>query len=225
MAIIDLPQATNCERLAHNVNKDYRTIAGSSNDVFITPATFRAGINAENEAPIYACRAWCVFDGTTTSSSISGTYTRVVGTTETVMVATGHGYITGNVANVDFTSGGASDNSYIVTVTDEDTFIVNTVSTSSILTSAFTLRRALKLAGGNVGSISFATAGTFYINFSTELPSEYYTWSYSGSRPSGVSIGVQDYDIPPTKYSLYIQSVNIAELAGAHERCNLAVFA
>ena len=56
-----------------------QTLLGSVNTAVLTPATLRAGINAENAAPIYACRAWCRFDGTTTSSSLTAAYTRASG--------------------------------------------------------------------------------------------------------------------------------------------------
>jgi len=165
--------------LVANTERPYATsaesIAGSSTTAVLTPATLRAGINAETAAPIYACRAWCNFDGTTVSSSITGTYTRVVGTTETICVATAHGMITGNAIYVDFTSGGGSDNTYIITVTDADTFKVNTVSTSSILSSAFTLPRCPRLGSGNISCISRNAAGDYSVNFSTAMPDAYYT--------------------------------------------------
>jgi hypothetical protein len=159
-----------------------QSAAGSSNDVFITPATLRAGLNAENAPPIYACRAWVAFNGTTTSSALTGTYTRVVGTTQTVCVATAHGFITGNIAYVDFTSGGASDNSYLVTVINEDSFTVNTVSTSSILTSAFTLPRCPVLGAGNVSNISRVSSGLYYVNFMSLMPSRFYSAVVGGQK-------------------------------------------
>lgn len=211
--------------ITNNIATTAQSLLASSNSALMTPIQVREAFNSNNAAPVYACRAWCVIDGTTTTSSINGTYTRAASTTLTVCIATAHGYISGNVANIDFTSGGASDNSYIVTVVDLDTFTVNTVSTSSILVSNLTLRRSALLAGGNVGSVSYVTTGTFYINFSVAMPSANYAWTYTGSRPSGVSIPFQDYDTPPTEYALYLQSVNISEANGAHERMNLAVFA
>jgi hypothetical protein len=182
-----------------------QSLVGSSNDVFITPATLRAGLNAENAAPVYACRAWVNFDGATTTSSLTGTYTRVVGTTTTVMVATAHGYITGNVANVDFTSGGASDNSYVVTVTDSDTFTVQTVSTSSVLTSAFTLRRCPIAGGGNVNSVSYLTAGTYLINFAVAMPGNYSMSALCHGTSYGLIIG--DNVIYPTP-SVYYNAIS-----------------
>jgi hypothetical protein len=183
-----------------------QTLLGSVNTAVLTPATLRAGINAENAPPIYACRAWVHFDGTTTSSSLTGTYTRVVGTTQTVCVATAHGMITGNVQYIDFTSGGASDNSYIVTVTDADTFTVNTVSTSSILTSNLSLHRSPVQAGGNIGVVSYntATAGTYFVNFQVAMPTQYYAAIPTAETTNNAVIASVVNDVPPTVYALKI---------------------
>jgi len=44
--------------------------AGTSNTVAITPLRMREGFNASGAAPVYACRAWVNFDGTTTPPTI-----------------------------------------------------------------------------------------------------------------------------------------------------------
>lgn len=47
--------------------------AGTNNTNFITPLRMREGFNASGSAPVYACRAWVNFDGTTaTPSTIRG---------------------------------------------------------------------------------------------------------------------------------------------------------
>jgi hypothetical protein len=153
-----------------------QSLLATSNTTLMSPLQVREAFNASNDAPVYACRAWCTFDGSTVSSSLSGTYTRVVGTTLTVCVATAHGMITGNVQYIDFVTGGASDNSYIVTVTDADTFTVNTVSTSSILTSTLSLKRCPILSSGNIANATRLTTGTYYINFTTGMPTQYYSY-------------------------------------------------
>lgn len=186
--------------------------AGSSNTAILTPATFRAGINAENEAPIYACRAWVNFDGTSVSSSLSGTYTRAVGTTLTVCVATAHGMITGNVQYIDFVTGGGSDNSYIVTVTDEDTFTVSTVSTSSILSSTLSLKRCPIRASGNISNVSRSTTGTYFINFTKAMPSAFYgiSGSCGGLVGSPRIVNQNITGAVPNEYSCKIESVDTA---------------
>jgi hypothetical protein len=44
--------------------------AGTANDVAITPLRLREGLNASGSAPIYACRAWVNFNGTTSPPTI-----------------------------------------------------------------------------------------------------------------------------------------------------------
>lgn len=164
--------------LIANTERPYATsaesAAGSSTTAVITPSTLRAGINAENEAPIYACRAWANFDGTTVSSSITGTYTRASGSTTVVVTATSHGCITGNYQYLDFTSGTASDNSYLVTVVDENTF--NVTGTGTAATSGnVTIKRIVINASGNINNISYNAVGDYLVNFAVSLPDAYYS--------------------------------------------------
>jgi hypothetical protein len=44
--------------------------AGTNNTNFITPLRMREGFNASGSAPVYACRAWVNFDGTTSPPTI-----------------------------------------------------------------------------------------------------------------------------------------------------------
>jgi hypothetical protein len=46
--------------------------AGTNNTNFITPLRMREGFNASGSAPVYACRAWVNFDGTTGPGTIRG---------------------------------------------------------------------------------------------------------------------------------------------------------
>jgi hypothetical protein len=168
-------------------------VAGTSNSYLMTPLKTREAFNCTGTAPVYACRAWVAFNNTTTSSALSGTYTRTVGTTTTVIVATAHGYITGNVAYVNFTTGGASSNTYTVTVTDADHFTVQTVSTSSVLTSNLTLPRCPILGGGNVNNVSYVSSSITYINFAVAMPTDYYmsfgsAYKYDGNIDNNMSM-------------------------------------
>jgi hypothetical protein len=152
-----------------------QSLLATSNTTLMSPLQVREAFNASNDAPVYACRAWGIFDGTTTSSSLSGTYTRIVGTTQTVCVATAHGLISGNIQYIDFVTGGASDNTYIVSVVDADTFTVNTVSTSSILSSTISIKRCPILGGGNVSTVTRSAIGQYFVNFRVAMPSRYYS--------------------------------------------------
>jgi hypothetical protein len=209
-----------------NIATTAESVLGTSNSALMTPLQVREAFSANNDAPVYACRAWVYFDGATTASSISGTYTRTVGTTQTVCVATAHGFITGNVAYVDFTSGGASDNTYIITVVDSNTFTVNTVSTSSVLTSNFTLPRAQIFGSGNVGNVSKipASVASYLINFSTKMPSAYYaTPGMAEATGSGSFIWRTDA-FTATEYVVKIATTSQA--GNAYEtKCSVAVFA
>jgi hypothetical protein len=44
--------------------------AGTNNTNFITPLRMREGFNASGSAPVYACRAWVNFNGTTSPGTI-----------------------------------------------------------------------------------------------------------------------------------------------------------
>ena len=44
--------------------------AGTLDDVLITPAGLRSGLNAAGSAPVFACRAWVNFDGSTATPTI-----------------------------------------------------------------------------------------------------------------------------------------------------------
>lgn len=43
-----------------------QALAGTSNDVALTPSTLRAAFAAQNDPPVFACRAWVNFNGTGT---------------------------------------------------------------------------------------------------------------------------------------------------------------
>jgi hypothetical protein len=45
-------------------------VAGTNNTNFITPLRMREGFNASGSAPVYACRAWVNFNGTTSPGTI-----------------------------------------------------------------------------------------------------------------------------------------------------------
>lgn len=163
-----------------------QSAAGSSNDVFITPATLRAGINAETAAPIYACRAWAQYDAGTTSSSISATYSRASGSTTILITATAHGCISGNVQYLDFTTGTASDGSYVVTVLDANTFNVTTIA-STATSGNVTLKRCVIKGSGNISSVVYATTGGQIINYAVPMNSSNYSIVGSCSRESSAA--------------------------------------
>jgi len=138
--------------------------------------------NIEGSATLYAAysaRAWVNFDGTA-ASNLTGTYSQT-GTTVTVTI-TGHGYITGSSAYLDFTSGTAVDGAYTVTVTDANTFTVTQASrtTSGNVTS----RRNTIRGSGNVSSVSDNGTGDYTVNFTTAMPDANYSAVFGGVRPT-----------------------------------------
>jgi hypothetical protein len=135
-------------------------------------------------ATAYGCRAWVNFNGTSNATNLTGTYSQT-GTTVTVTI-TDHGYITGNSAFLDFTSGTAVDGAYIVTVTDANTF---TVTQASRTTSGnVTDRRSNIRASGNVSSVADNGTGDYTVNFTNAMPDANYAWS--GSCQSTVNNGM-----------------------------------
>jgi hypothetical protein len=48
-----------------------QAIAGTDDTTIITPLKIRKGLNASGSAPVYACRAWVNFDGTTSPITIN----------------------------------------------------------------------------------------------------------------------------------------------------------
>ena len=128
--------------------------------------------NIEGSGTLYAAysaRAWINFNGTT-AANVTGTYSQT-GTTVTVTI-TGHGYLTGQPAFLDFTSGTAVDGVYSVTVTGDNTFTVTQASrtTSGNVTS----RRNTIRGSGNVSSVTDNAVGTYTVNFTTAMPDANY---------------------------------------------------
>ena len=114
----------------------------------------------------YLCRAWVNFDGTL--SNTTGTYTRS-GTTITCTI-TSHGLTTGQTANLDFTTGGATDGIYVVTVINANTFTVEDTVSGTITTSNVTMLSRMIRASGNVSSISDNGTGDYTVNFTSAMP-------------------------------------------------------
>ena len=131
-------------------------------------------------ATAYGCRAWVNFDGSA-NTNLTGTYSQT-GTTVTVTI-TAHGYTSGQIAYLDFTSGTAVDGAYTVTVTDANTFTVTQASrtTSGNVTS----RRNTIRASGNVSSITDIGTGEYRVNFTTAMPDTNYSVSGCAQSTNG----------------------------------------
>ena len=156
-------------------------------------------------APVYGCRAWVNFDGTT-SADVGGTYARTSVSTAVTINATAHGLIVGNRLFLDFTvsSGTAPfDGMYTVaTVVTPDEFTV-TSNTTTPSTGTVLLKRRLIRASGNVSSVSVSNGvsatiptsnsspsnGQFVVNFAIPMPDANYARSgfanYNGAGSQG----------------------------------------
>jgi hypothetical protein len=131
-------------------------------------------------ATAYGCRAWVNFAGNSNSANLTGTYSQT-GTTVTVTI-TNHGYITGNSAYLDFTSGTAVDGVYTVTVVNANTFEVTQASRTT--SGNVTDRRNPIRGSGNITSIADEGTGAYAVNFTTAMPDENY--AIAGSVSSDV---------------------------------------
>ena len=138
----------------------------------------------------------------------SGTYSRT-GTLVTVTL-TGHGMTTGMQANLDFTTGTATDGSYAVTVVDANTFTIT--DTASGATSGNVTRNLFIRKSANVASITDNGAGDFTINFTTALPdANYYVTGTArrGNTNNDIALKLANGTDPTTT------AVRVATSAGA----------
>lgn len=150
----------------------------SATNPYVTTEDGRLPV-APGDAPVYGCRAWVNFDGTT-ADNVSGTYA-IAGTVCTVTKAA-HGHIVGHRVFLDFTSGTGADRLYTITGVTADTYTVTHASatTSGNVTE---LRRKIN-ASGNVHSVAYQNAvGKFIINFLIKSNTTYYTASGNGRKP------------------------------------------
>ena len=97
---------------------------------------------------------------------LSGTYSRT-GTLVTVTM-TAHGMTTGQVVNLDFTTGTATDGTYTVTVTGVNEFTVTDASSGA--TSGNVTRQIFIRSSFNVSSITDNGFGDATVNFTSAMP-------------------------------------------------------
>jgi hypothetical protein len=162
-------------------------------------------------ATAYGCRAWVNFNGNANSDQ-SGTYTQS-GTTVFITI-TDHGFTTGQIASLDFTSGTAVDGVYIVTVTSANEF--NVFQTSRITTGFVTSKKSTVRASGNVSSVTDNGTGDYTINFATPMPDANYAVNATldnGSTSVGsvISIDRDASATPMTTQSVRLQCLNTAD--------------
>lgn len=102
--------------------------------------------------------------------TVSASYTRS-STTVTVVTTAAHALTTGQTVFMDFTSGGALDGAYAVTVTDPYTFTLTTVASGTITTStavvyyAYYSRTTTTVTVTTTQAHGMATGQTVYMDF------------------------------------------------------------
>jgi hypothetical protein len=131
----------------------------------------------------YLCRAWVNFDGT--SSNLTGTYTRS-GNTITVSI-TSHGLSTGQTVYLDFTTGGATDGVYVVTVINANSYTVIDTASGTITTSNVTQFRYIR-ASGNVSSITDNGTGDYTVNLASSMPDSDYSVNINARGSNAVYV-------------------------------------
>jgi hypothetical protein len=181
-------------------------------------------------APIYGCRAWVNFNGTT-ADNIGGTYSRTL-TTVTVTTTAAHNLEPGHIVFLDFTSGAAVDGAFTVVSVPSTTEFTVTHGTSGTTSGNVTLNRRLIRAGGNVASVTYHAVGNYVINFSTAMPDANYcvtgiASSNIGAEPNAVMVAMASTTTYGTKTDSAVQIFTADTNAIAVQNCfdvNVLIF-
>lgn len=172
------------------INADGSITASGTITATFAESNIKPLLNATGTAPVYACRAWVVFDGKSAGTWAGGasTVTRIAGSaTATVTTTSPHGLITGNSV---YALTGVVAGAYTVTVINATTFTFITAETTALSAVAITFDVHAIRASGNVSSVAGNGTGDFTINFSVSMP----TASYSVVGGAGTG-GVADDSI------------------------------
>lgn len=156
-------------------------IASNDNDTTI-PTSAAVKAYADSVAPVSPVKAW---GNLAANIGGSGTYSRT-GNTITVSM-TGHGMTTGQGAQLDFTTGTATDAYYIVTVVDANTFTVTDPVSGS--TSGSVQRLTLLRGGLGVSVAARIATGIYEITLSPAMPDANYAVIVSGNQTGDDSAG------------------------------------
>jgi hypothetical protein len=159
-------------------------------------------------APVYGCRAWVTWNGTTTTTTCpwggggTATVERASGSsTATITTSANHNMLSGH--RVYAISAIATD-SYTITVTAPNQFTVTTAATTLIAAGTpITLQWYTIQASGNVHSVSDDTpVGRAYVNWATAFPDANYsvhvTSTQSGTTATPLIAGTIGADPPTT---------------------------
>lgn len=164
---------------------DIQSVAlASSVTMSANQACVKTALNASGSAPIYACRAWVNFRGTTQSGTatasglVSGQYTaNVTSATQFTVVYSSTTYTINTSGNHEIAGG----------VVGESEGVDLTVSGTSV-----TIDTQIR-GSGNVSSITDNGTGNYTVNFLTAMPDANYSVNGTaiGYNPSGDSDAVE----------------------------------
>ena len=199
-----------------SVTNDKLSLAADAGEI-------KKALNADNNPPIFACRAWVNFDGTA-SASIGGTYSRT-GTTLTITTVSPHGEKVGNRVYINATSGALVSTEFTVASIVSDTQFTATSGTSGSASGTMTVRRRAIRASGNVANVANLDTGKYAINFTTAMPDANYC-AVNGSGDTGGSafIGNISPSTATTSNRFVFFAVTSAGSIVDRDTCMLAFF-
>lgn len=189
--------------------------------------TFAFNSGYGSVAPVYGCRAWVNFDGTTAGTFAGGasTVTRVGGsTTATITTTTAHNLTTGNSV---YAASGVVAGTYTVTVLTSTTFTITTVATTALSAVAITFNFANIRASGNVNSIAKNGTGDYTMNFTTAMVDANYSVSGTGGAPGASNGFIQCSENATARTTSLVRIVNISGAFGSvadGSHMNVAIF-
>jgi hypothetical protein len=153
---------------------DYIRVSSLGGGVWhVTDTRLGADRSAIDGALGFRLRAAANFSGV----ALTGTYSRT-GTLVTVTM-TAHGMATGQVVNLDFTTGTATDGTYTVTVTGVNEFTV--VDAASGSTSGNVTRQIFIRSSLNISSITDNGIGDYTLNFTSAMPDANFVFQMTAS--------------------------------------------
>jgi hypothetical protein len=175
----------------------------------------KKALNADNVAPIYACRAWANFNGlAAVTDNLSGSYSASGALVQITIL--NHGLISGNIVRLTFsgTSPVPAAGTYtVISVVSADVFRITNSNPDSGSSGSTTWLRRLIRASGNVSSVTnTATAGKHIVNFAVPMPTSDYAISLGANTGSPV-IGTATEQA--TQQAFYIIGANNAEVTTA----------
>ena len=178
-------KVTNIKHASSGSNNLVLGSDGTTTTTLSSSANIKSAINASGDAPIYACRAWVNFRGTTQSGTatasglVSGEYTATVtSATQFTVVYSSTTYTINTTGNHEIAGG----------VVGESEGVDLTVSSTTV-----TIDTQIR-ASGNVSSITDNQTGDYTVNFTTAMPDENYSSvGTSGGNSSYHAVNLSTY--------------------------------